>query len=128
MNSWRDSAACADADTDIFFDPTRVDEALHICDTCPVILDCREYATFQPGAINEIHGVWGGKTTEQIQQARRRNPRRPAPRLTLKPCGTHAAYKRHLKHGTTPCDACREANRQVALKAKRRQRQKERTA
>ena len=28
----------------------------------------------------------------------------------LKPCGTTAAYQRHLRHGETPCDACREAN------------------
>jgi len=26
----------------------------------------------------------------------------------LKPCGTSAAYRRHLRHGETPCDACRE--------------------
>lgn len=27
----------------------------------------------------------------------------------LKPCGTPAAYRRHLRHGQEPCDACREA-------------------
>ena len=27
----------------------------------------------------------------------------------LKPCGTQAAYKRHLRHGEEPCDACKEA-------------------
>lgn len=26
----------------------------------------------------------------------------------LMPCGTVAAYRRHLRHGETPCDACRE--------------------
>lgn len=29
----------------------------------------------------------------------------------LKPCGTVSAYQRHLRHGETPCDACREASR-----------------
>lgn len=29
---------------------------------------------------------------------------------TLAPCGTVAAYNRHLRRGETPCDACREAN------------------
>ncbi len=29
----------------------------------------------------------------------------------LKPCGTHAAYRRHLRRGETPCDACRQANK-----------------
>ncbi|WP_395109829.1 hypothetical protein [Actinomadura sp. SCN-SB] len=28
----------------------------------------------------------------------------------LKPCGTTAAYQRHLRRGETPCDACREAS------------------
>lgn len=27
----------------------------------------------------------------------------------LKSCGTEAAYRRHLRHGEKPCDACREA-------------------
>lgn len=27
----------------------------------------------------------------------------------LKPCGTVAAYHRHLRHNETPCDACRQA-------------------
>lgn len=28
----------------------------------------------------------------------------------LKPCGTMAAYRRHLRRGEDPCDECREAN------------------
>lgn len=28
----------------------------------------------------------------------------------LKPCGTTAAYRRHLRAGEAPCDACRAAN------------------
>ena len=30
---------------------------------------------------------------------------------SLKPCGTHAAYKRHMAHFQVPCKACKEANR-----------------
>jgi hypothetical protein len=30
-------------------------------------------------------------------------------RSNLKPCGTSAAYRRHLRDGQDPCDACREA-------------------
>lgn len=30
-------------------------------------------------------------------------------RSDLKPCGTPAAYRRHLRDGTEPCQACREA-------------------
>jgi len=29
----------------------------------------------------------------------------------LKPCGTPAAYKRHLRHREPPCDDCTAANR-----------------
>lgn len=29
----------------------------------------------------------------------------------LKPCGTEAAYRRHLRHDETPCTACRKAHR-----------------
>jgi hypothetical protein len=29
----------------------------------------------------------------------------------LKPCGTRAAYQRHLAHREVPCEACTEANR-----------------
>lgn len=30
--------------------------------------------------------------------------------MVLKPCGTLAAYRRHLRHGEQPCDECREEN------------------
>jgi hypothetical protein len=29
----------------------------------------------------------------------------------VKPCGTIAAYQRHLKRGEKPCDECKKANR-----------------
>ena len=38
--------------------------------------------------------------------ARTGQPGRPA----TQPCGTLAAYRRHLQKGETPCDACRAAN------------------
>ena len=28
----------------------------------------------------------------------------------LKPCGSYAAYKRHLRHYQDPCPACKAAN------------------
>lgn len=30
--------------------------------------------------------------------------------LTLQPCGTTGAYRRHLKHGEPTCQPCRDAN------------------
>lgn len=32
------------------------------------------------------------------------------PPRELKPCGTPAAYRRHIKRGETPCEPCRKAN------------------
>lgn len=39
---------------------------------------------------------------------------RPATARVLKPCGTMAAYTRHLKHGEKPCVLCAEACREQA--------------
>ncbi len=40
----------------------------------------------------------------------------------LKPCGTPAAYRRHLRHGEKPCSGCRfaEAQRARAASARRK--------
>lgn len=35
---------------------------------------------------------------------------------TLQPCGTHAAYQRHKRHGEPIDDACREAARTQSAK------------
>ncbi len=31
--------------------------------------------------------------------------------VKLKPCGTWAAYQRHIRNGEEPCDACERAMR-----------------
>ena len=38
----------------------------------------------------------------------------------LKPCGTRAAYMRHLRRGEDPCGACRDANRAGDREQRRR--------
>lgn len=30
--------------------------------------------------------------------------------ITLRPCGTEAAYVRHLRYGEKPCEACRKVH------------------
>jgi len=37
----------------------------------------------------------------------------------LQPCGTRAAYKRHVRHGETPCRACKAANAEYVLDRQR---------
>jgi WhiB family redox-sensing transcriptional regulator len=55
---WMDSAACADADPDIFAGATSEDaaEAKAICAGCTVRPQCRDYAL----ATGQEWGVWGG--------------------------------------------------------------------
>jgi hypothetical protein len=38
--------------------------------------------------------------------------RQPQAKDWLRPCGTTAAHKRHLRHGEEPCEACRKASAQ----------------
>jgi hypothetical protein len=45
----------------------------------------------------------------------------------LKPCGTEAAYRRHLRRGEQPCEACRAATAYAAMLRMRRVRQARRT-
>ena len=44
---------------------------------------------------------------------------------TLQPCGTFAAYRRHLRAKETPCDACRQAARDQKNDRKNAQRVKD---
>lgn len=39
-----------------------------------------------------------------------RKKQKPKEKPELQPCGTNAAYARHIKHGEVPCDACRAAH------------------
>lgn len=61
---WRERARCATVpDPDIFFPDrtTPADEALAVCDRCPVMLACRTHAL----AVQEPYGVWGGLTEDE---------------------------------------------------------------
>lgn len=43
----------------------------------------------------------------------------------LQPCGTHAAYRRHLKRGETPCAPCAGAAREQKNSRKRGERRED---
>lgn len=71
--SWRDDAACASADPDLWF-PEPGDaawKARAICAGCPVLGPCREDAL----AHNDQHGIQGGLTIAQRQRIRRERRR-----------------------------------------------------
>lgn len=105
---WARLARCRTAPTSLFF-PTQgddVDQAKDLCRGCPVLAECRDYALTYP----RLHGVWGGLSERQREQMVGPLPLDPE-EAGLLPCGTAAAYKRHLRHGEAPCLACTEANR-----------------
>jgi WhiB family redox-sensing transcriptional regulator len=63
---WQWRAACRGEDTSLFFPPSHLEErderkgrerrAKAVCATCPVRVECLEYAI----RIHETHGIWGG--------------------------------------------------------------------
>lgn len=73
--SWRDHAACRDADPEIFFPDTRTEtdatRARAWCRSCPVRTECLAYAT-----DHGHYGVWGGLTEQERRLERRRRQRR----------------------------------------------------
>ncbi|WP_081792586.1 WhiB family transcriptional regulator [Rhodococcus wratislaviensis] len=89
--NWRAKAACGAAKPSAFFSPDgergaararREARARRICQTCPVLAECREYAL----AAAEPFGTWGGMTeADRRQYARlmRRYRRRPNRRSQL---------------------------------------------
>lgn len=67
---WMSEGACIGSDPDLFF-PARHEtgalaEALAVCRTCPVRVECLEYAV-----ANRDAGVWGGTTDRQRRKIRK---------------------------------------------------------
>jgi len=122
-NEWIKKAACRGLDPN-FFVPERYDvkttkEAKKICATCPVKNECREYGLNIHRFI-DLDGIFGGLTKiERLRILRKENlpRRRQSPMkdikfrpIDMKPCGTTAAYTRHLRNNETPCPACKQAH------------------
>ena len=71
---WRDEAACAVTDSDLFFPvgvtgPAvgQIAAAKAVCATCAVQAQCLEFAI----ATNQEYGVWGGTSEEERRVLRR---------------------------------------------------------
>jgi WhiB family redox-sensing transcriptional regulator len=67
--SWQDYAKCVGADPDLFFPDTaiHVGDVRRICATCPVRVQCLEFALEH----NERDGIWGGTTPRERRAIRR---------------------------------------------------------
>ena len=148
--TWTDNPPCSGLGH-LFFPPhgettrgaeSREREAKQICATCPVIDTCR-----QEGRKGHEAGIWGGendleraiagypplyqprRVQDAIRKAREAGiviPNYRKPGKPLHPCGTNAAYRRHLRDHEEPCVPCREANK--LYQAQRRERYAARTA
>lgn len=79
---WQEKSACRGMDIEIFFLPYNArneekraltEKAKKICQTCPVISDCLDYAL----DIEEEYGVYGGLSADErkVIIRRRRNQR-----------------------------------------------------
>lgn len=71
--AWKLEGVCATVDPELFF-PDREGPgdynpklAKKICESCPVISECLEYALKN----NERHGIWGGKSYVERKKLRR---------------------------------------------------------
>jgi WhiB family redox-sensing transcriptional regulator len=78
--AWAASAACREADASMFFAPEgereaarqrRQTQAQAICQDCPVLALCRDYAL----ATDEPYGIWGGMTELDRRRHNRRRGR-----------------------------------------------------
>ena len=78
-SSWRDDAACRDADPDLFFPVgttgpalRHIDEAKRICRACPAQTQCLAWA-LDHGVTD---GVWGGTTADERRGPSGASPKR----------------------------------------------------
>lgn len=116
---WMDSAACASVDPELWFpergsNPRR---AKRICADCPVRAQCLAFAVEH----HIDYGIWGGLTEHERRPYLRARERQYA---DLKPCGTAAAYRRHMRRGEPACGPCLEAERLKSRESAERARER----
>jgi len=68
--AWQEKAKCRGENTELFFLPynargeektQRIMQAKAICNGCPVIQECLDFAL----STEETYGIWGGKSEEE---------------------------------------------------------------
>ncbi|MER7926027.1 WhiB family transcriptional regulator [Streptomyces sp. NPDC096057] len=84
---WREKAACADVDPDLFFPIGnggltlfQISEAKAVCARCPVRERCLRWAL----DVGQVEGVWGGTTENERRAARRRSARKNTEPISAK--------------------------------------------
>lgn len=75
--AWMKSGNCVGVDPDLFFPeagaPDAVDAAKAVCDGCPVIQECRDWAD----ECGEKFGIWGGESSRERRRRRSERGRKP---------------------------------------------------
>ena len=65
---WQDKAACKSANSDIFFSgvASRIQMAKKICETCPVVQDCLEFAIRNDDFEPHVYGGMTGAERRRV--------------------------------------------------------------
>lgn len=115
---------CTTTDPEVFHDDAHASVARSLCAECPLAVRCRNQAR-----THREWGTWGGETSTERAAAgfpphgwEGRGHTRER-----RPCGTPAAYRRHLRAGEEPCTSCKHAESQRCTGPERRPRRRPRT-
>lgn len=103
---WMVDAACKDWPTNWWFPQRGADteRAKIICFTCPVRLECLNYALGLPNTV----GIWGGTSGRERREIGRPTSEKPIRH------GTTTGYHQELRRNLEPCAACRRANTEAS--------------
>lgn len=106
---WQDHAACKGADLEAFFTHGKPNPAaLALCESCPVVESCREYAVDRPW----IAGIWGGTTSKERDRLRVRRDEAPRECARGHLLDEENTYVR--PDGARTCRACARTRRRRA--------------
>ncbi|MFF5984377.1 WhiB family transcriptional regulator [Streptomyces olindensis] len=124
---WELQAACRSVDPDVFFSSEAIGQAQQTCKGCPVRMECLEAAlvredgvpkAFRTGLVAGLTGPQRWKIAQQRKAAteatekppaKRPQPKKSPRRQDVAPCGTPAAYQRHIRKKEPVDQACRDA-------------------
>ena len=112
---WMESAVCRQTDLELWF-PDRenpaglirtINRARNICRSCPVQIECLDYAL----ASNEKYGIYGGINFGTTRGKTRRELRRERGIQVREVFahGTEAGARAHYRRNEPACVACRNA-------------------
>ena len=107
--TWMSEALCVNVESELFFSEDRagIRAAKSICAVCPVREECLRYALERP----DLDGIWGGTTTSERRQLRRRARSNRKPGLACgEKVGSERGFRAHHRVGEPACPRCRDAH------------------